>query len=336
MLIFIAAIIFLLIILFRKNITEYLENSAYIVGAGIFLLISFVIIHLGNKNSAKVSKQETENLIEEVVSEAINKTKEGLESSTSSIIEKTDTAVKEITDTTKYAIGQLNEQLNQVKQATATLKNLSENQNILVQAQFKIEHDPTGKAKSPFDNLYVFQLEEELRSGNYYELTLTSQESKNIFASTNNSFVTIIDSETINMNNVFYNSYRSWDNRANAPIQPISINYSLNMVSLDFLVEELKVGDQVEFLIEKRSDLIANYSQQRTDRTNNPSWFKGGFGHFVTLGNGKTSLPRTSINMEIKLRSGLLFECKTLSTTLANNNNNGGLYILAEVTKVHK
>lgn len=311
MLIAVTAIIFLGSIIFRKNIVDYLEDKQYIIYAGILLLLSFVAIHIGNKESAKVSKEETEKLIKEVADKSVQETINRLDSSTEALVSKSDEAVTTITTHSTSIRDQLDKQLQVIDEATQTLKFLQENQDVLVQVKYEFLH---GKEPRASEIDFYNDMCRELLNGNTYELTLISNNKESEFISENSSFRTFneeFDEEFETIENTYASGALYNEHYWSPNPQIIKVNYLLNVRVLSFHFKELKVGDNIEFRLRKStSGNLSDENSLITRRRASNKYFKEGFASFVP----DNGFPKASVSIRIMTRDGHIFSCKNLKT----------------------
>lgn len=313
----------------KKMIEFLLTNNVYIWAAGALAFISFLLLNWGSSKSAENTQQNITNSTKIEVQNAI---KEIVEASTDAIKLETENAVKDITILTDEMKNSLNHELSLIDSATKNLKNQIENQDILVQVEFslKYKHDEPG-LREDFYSIMQF----ELMNNNFYELKLISNGFNSIFSSENNSFQ-VFDERLDGHNNIENSYLNGWSYSEMASIQnpqKIRVNYLLRTNKIGFIIDDIKLGDIVEFSIRKRTSSKTNTVKKPWNPTNSP--FVDGFASFV-IKDDASSWPKGSIQVNIKLRNGSILKCKTIKTNFLGEIPNYGFKSVCEINEIYK
>lgn len=314
-----------------EKLQEFLDRYSIIFAAGLLGATSFVLINWFTKKSADDALTKITDSTTTIVDRAMGKATEDIQKEVTNITkESMKNAVKEMKGYTKKAKKDLDGQLKLVRKATSELENWVSNQSILVQMQYSIERAPRGQSELEISPFHIKHVRDQLMEGNLYELVLKSNNSQSIYYSEGNKFGLIreLDEKPANMDENFTNSYKEVKGLVNLNPQKISINFMLGAINLGFQVNDMKVGDLVEFKVEK----IAAEETLNKRRLDDPEYFKHGF-QFFSL-NDNSGWPKTSVDMKIRLRNGRSFDCKLKSTSIVGDDFSG-LKSIAEIVKIN-
>lgn len=283
---------------------------------------SLIIIHVTNRNSAEESKKEITNVLKETTNSTILKITEA----TDTLVEKSKDASEKITTTISKANEKLNKQLKSIESATENLKNQIENQEILIQLEYSFDIIDSNIAS---DGIPIMdKMINQLSKNNYYQLKLiTEKGEKSLFKSSINSFD--------NFNEEEYGAEFLKD--AFAPVLIIDefglishrfiMKIPMKTVNLSFLFNDIKTGDNLEFVLTKDLDKARDDENPVTISSHT---LNGSFTPFV-----HPKLPNEiivgNIDLSIRLRSGKVIQSKTIKCELVGTTASIGFRYFAEI-----
>lgn len=315
----------------RKVIEFLLNNNVYVIIAAVLAAGSFLLLNWGNNENAKASQQEikasTNKIVKEAVNRATDQTATKLNTATETLIDKTTEAVGEITEYTGEVREQLNAEMQIIERATKNVENITENQEILLQMEymFAFEDGHTGNLD------FYTDIKFELTNNNFYELKLTSDGFTSEFASENNSFQVFqerLDGGQ-NIEKSFVNGWLYRELAGESNPQSFRINYLLKANKLGFRLNEMNVGDLVEFSILKRTsgNKIIKKPWRIEDNT-----LLYGFASIVIF--DESSWPKGSMSIRVKLKNGRSYLCEIDQINFHGEIPDYGFYANAKIIDI--
>lgn len=324
-------LIFTVVLFFyKKNIVEIIPGEGYILLAAVMAFASFVLLQKGTKAEAEKSSEQTNDLVKS----AVNK----IDSSATQLAKKTEGTVELITAHAGKVKDELDAKLLMIDAATAKLTNLQENQDILVQVDFELLHDQNDHDLDT--DSYYFDFRDQITEGNYYELKLISDKKESTFASEIYSFLpyneSMTDTDKFNLDERFISAYKVLYTHPHAyDIQPLRVQFVLEMRSSNFNMEDLRKGDMVEFLLHKKGSNMADEKSLVSRRRRSRDYFKGGFESLFGI-EDESKWPKSRLQMTIRLRNGLVLKCEKGKTNILGTDVDSGFYSTAKIIEVSR
>nr|WP_288935859.1 hypothetical protein [uncultured Allomuricauda sp.] len=338
-LVVVLVILILLSIFYGRNLLDYVKKNDYIIYAGLLALMSFVVINWGNKKASERSQKEITEATNKIVEDAVGQATKEIQNEVKAITEKsTGDAVKQITDDVGKIKEELDDQLQLIDAATEKLTNLQENHDILVQIDFEFFLDEED-GELDKDTFYD-DMREQLTQGKFYELQLISNNQKTIFASEIQSFLPYDEDNThgdrFDIDDRFISAFKLLYTHPHAyNPQPLRLQFVLDMRSSNFLLTDLKKGDNVELLLfTKGVSAMDEYSVVRK-RIQRKTYFQFGFGPFVAT-EGTDKWPKARMKTIIKLRNGTVLNCGYAKTSSLETGEDNGFHAKSEIVDIIK
>lgn len=225
----------------------------------------------------------------------------------------------------------------QIEETSSNLINLQVNRDILVRAEFVFQNDKENIGGE--HEVFYYQMRDELTRGNYYELKMSSNGKVSAFGSDNNSFqifqAEIYDNVFGSIDSTYTNAQYYGESLWAFNPQKIRINYLLNYQSLGFPLNDLKVGDKIQFVLRKvRPYMLMDENSLYSKRKRSSEYFKDSFSSFSQY---REEWPKAKIRISIMTRDGRVYECKGVLTDLiVNEAPDYGIYTKQIVEKVIK
>lgn len=332
-------ILILLSVFYGRNLLEYVKKNDYVIYAGLLALMSFIVINWGNKKAAERSQKEITNETNKIVEKAVGKAAQEIQNEVKTITEKsTGDAVKQITKDVGKIKSELDGQLQLIDTATEKLTNLQENHDILVQIDFEFLLNEEDRKLDR--DIFYFDMREQLTEGKFYELKITSNNLETIFASEINSFLPYDEDNThadkFNIDDKFISAYKILYTgpEAHNP-QPLRIQFVLDMRSSKFLLDNLKKGDIVEFLLFNKTLSNNDENSLISRRKKNSKYFIYGFSPFFGI-EDVSKWPKASMKTTIRLRNGTILYCGKAKTSSMETGEDSGFHAISEVENIVK
>ncbi|WP_147415942.1 hypothetical protein [Ulvibacterium marinum] len=308
----------------------------YLIIAVILTGLTFLLVKYGEKRSAKRTKEEITRATDSIVKEAVQKTVEELKTSTDTLLLKTDGAVDTIIQQAQDLADKTSNQIELLEVATQKLGNHLEYQEVLVRTKYSFHHKNAiaNDKRHIFFNILMYLLTND----NYYSLRIKSPEGSIVqFVSDNNTFIWISDEVDPNVGELkdyFFNAGTYLYGAEESNPQVVHVNYLLNALRLEFGVNEIEIGDTLEFSLRKLqptrryATFIPSSSRIDKLRKENPS-----FDNFSSF-SGLDGDPKVEVRLIFKFRNGKEVLCKVFNQSPSGTNMEYGITIKAKIVEI--